>query len=74
MNIAELQPLLLVQSGGEVLKVSTIRSGTVTAEVVYPLQPRTTVREYTAEQVETNWKEPSKRMITNYERAWGVRT
>lgn len=73
MQTWDLVPNLLVQTkDNEILKVSTIYPNRVTAQVVYPLPPRTTVREYTPEQVAT-WREPSRAMLGKYERAWGFR-
>ena len=44
-----------------------------TAQVVYPLPARTTVREYTVQEIAT-WREPSAAMLARYERAWGFAT
>lgn len=73
MNITELVPRLLVQTPDlEILKVSSIYERHVTAEVVYPVPGRTTVRTYLPEQI-ARWKPPSKGMVTKYEWAWGLR-
>jgi hypothetical protein len=65
---------LLVQTPkNEVLKVSTVYPTYVTAEVVYPVPNRTTVRSYTLDQV-SEWREPSSVMVGKYERAWGLST
>jgi hypothetical protein len=61
------------EKDAKVLKVSTIYSPTlVTAEVVYPVPGRTTVREYTDADVR-KWREPSQAIIARYEIAWGYR-
>ena len=65
MNIADLQQGLVVQDGRTVLQVSTIYERYVTAQVVYPVPPRTTVRSYTAEHIAARWKPVSK---LNYQR------
>lgn len=72
VKIVDLQPNQLVQTAGnQVLKVSTIYGpDEVTAQVVYPAPPRTTVRRHTAADVAT-WREPSEHMVARYERAWG---
>lgn len=72
MRIDELQSLLLVTTpSNEVLKVSHVYDTTVTAEVVYPLPPRTQVRTLTAEDID-NLRPCSDRMQAKYEAAWGV--
>jgi hypothetical protein len=71
MKINELQQNLLVQTpANEVLQVSNIYETRVTAQVVYPLPPRTTVREYTVDQV-ARWKVASDHMVKKYEEVWG---
>jgi hypothetical protein len=71
MQVWDLIPNLLVQTPArEVLKVSTIYPDRVTAQVVYPVPPRTTVREFTLADVAT-WREPSDVMVSKCERAWG---
>lgn len=71
MKLEELHPNLLVQTPDRrVLKVSTIYETRVTAQVVYPIPGRTTVQEFTADEVEL-WREPSSQMIHRYEDAWG---
>jgi hypothetical protein len=73
-TVEMLSPMHLWQTpANEIVKVSNVyHADRVTAEVVYPLPPRTTVRAYTAAEV-ARWREPSKAMITKYERAWGFR-
>ena len=69
MKVNELHPILLVQSGRELLKVSTIyHDNRVSAELVYPVQPRTTMRFYSAAEVEA-WKPPSKILLNHYDDA-----
>ena len=69
MKVQELEPILLVQSGRELLKVSTIyHDNRVSAELVYPVQPRTTVRFYNAAEVE-GWTPPSKLLLDHYDNA-----
>ena len=69
MKVQELVPILLVQSGRELLKVSTIyHDNRVSAELVYPAPPRTTVRFYTAAQVES-WTPPSRLLLDRYDNA-----
>lgn len=71
MRISDLRENLLVQTPQrEVLKVSTIYDNRVTAQVLYPVPPRTTVCTYTAEEV-MGWREPTDAMIRKYEKAWG---
>lgn len=73
METTALKQNQLVQNGRELLKVSTIYSeNRVSASVVYPVPPRTTVRYYSAEQVEA-WREPTNQLIARYEIAWGYR-
>lgn len=70
--MTELEQGLLVQTPDhQVLKVSTVYDTGVTAQLVYPLPGRTTVREYTVGQVAT-WRDPSPQMLASYERAWGL--
>ena len=71
MQTWDLVPNLLVQTPRrEVLKVSTVYPNRCTAQVVYPVPARTTVREYTVKQIAT-WREPTRAMLDKYERAWG---
>ncbi len=74
MDVTELFENKLVQTRkNEVLKVSTIYSPTrVTAQVVYPIPGRTTVRTCTAQEVE-GWREPTDAIMAKYEIAWGYR-
>lgn len=76
MKMTDLSENLLVQNGRQVLKVSTIYpptqnggSGYVTAQVVYPVPPRTTVNPYLPDEVE-KWREPSDHMLARYKAAW----
>lgn len=68
----DLQRNLLVQTpANEVLKVSEFYDdGRVSAQLVYPVPPRTTVRFYTPDQVAT-WRVVSDVLLGKYERAWG---
>ena len=71
MRLDDLQPNLLVQTPlNEVLKVSTLLDGGATAQVLFPVPPRTTVRTYSEADI-ANWREPSAAMIKRYEKAWG---
>lgn len=56
----------------EMVKVSTVYEdeNRVTAQVVYPVPPRTTVRSYPAADV-ARWSEPTATQVRRYERAWG---
>lgn len=74
MRVHELSPGQLVAAGGRsrpwLLKVSTVYSDNlVTAEVVYPVPPRTTVGSYTAREVAA-WRQPSDELVALYDRAW----
>jgi hypothetical protein len=72
MELSELRPLLLVSTPAhEVLKVSEVYSLWATAELVYPIPPRTTVRSYRAGEV-ASWRPASDRMVARYEEAWGL--
>lgn len=74
METTELQLNLLVQDGRELLKVSEIYSqDRVSAQVLYPMPPRTTVRYYSARQV-AGWREPTNQLVAQYEKAWGFRS
>lgn len=64
----DLQPNLLVQIGSDLFKVSTLNEKSFTATLVYPLQPRTTVRSISYDVI---IREPSKQIINKYEDAWG---
>lgn len=56
----------------EMVKVSNhyTDEGRITAQVVYPVSPRTTVRSYTLSEAAL-WKSPSAAQMRKYERAWG---
>lgn len=72
MEISDLKQNLIVRddSRKETLKVSTIYSPTrVTAQVVFPVPQRTTVREYTGEQVQA-WREVTEREFNQYDQAY----
>lgn len=57
-------------AGRELVQVSTVyHADRVTATVVYPIPPRTTVRSYTAAEVAL-WTVPSDRMVRRYNKAW----
>lgn len=72
-NISDLRTGVLWQTPKhEVVKVSTVYPTRVTAEVVYPVPSRTTVREFTAEEVAA-WREPTDALFAKYEIAWGLR-
>jgi hypothetical protein len=80
MDITDLAQNQFVQLGRELLRVSNIYlpdhregggTGYVTAQLVYPLPPRTTVRSYTLDQIAA-FREPTKRIVTAYERAWAA--
>lgn len=74
MDTTDLQLNLLVQDGRELLKISEIYSPErVSAQIVYPMPPRTTVRYYNAGQI-AGWREPSTQLVARYEKAWGFRT
>lgn len=65
---------LLVQTPDrEVLKISEFYDATLTAQVLYPIPPRTTVRHYTYAEAD-NFQEPSAAMLKRYEDAWGFTT
>lgn len=51
MKLEELQPQQVVQDGRLLLKVSRIRGDAVTAQVIYPLPGRATVRAYGRDQI-----------------------
>lgn len=73
MNISDITPGLIVQNGGETLKVSTIYNDNhVTAQVVLPVPKRTTVKHYTAFDV-GGWRPVSDMIFDRYERAYGAR-
>lgn len=73
MTISDLHPGVLYQTPKrELVQVSTLYPARVTAQVVYPIPARTTVREYTAEEVAA-WKEPTDALFARYEIAWGYR-
>lgn len=72
MELSELRPLLLVSTPSrEVLKISRVTGSRVTAELVYPLPGRTTIRAYGPEEV-ASWSPASDRMVDRYEEAWGL--
>lgn len=64
----DLQPNLLVQIGSDLYKVSTLYLDLFTATHVYPLQPRTTVRQLSYDLI---MHEPSSQILRKYEDAWG---
>jgi hypothetical protein len=71
MNIADIRTNQLVQDGdGSLLKVSTVYLHRATAQLVYPVPQRTTVREFTEEQIGC-WSEPSDNLIAQYDAAYG---
>lgn len=63
---------LWITADGEMVKISThyIDEARITAQVVYPVPPRTTVRSYTLSEAAL-WKSPSTAQVRKYERAWG---
>jgi hypothetical protein len=68
-----LQPnTLWMTADNEMVKLSTVYAdeGRVTAQVVLPVPPRTTVRSYTLAAAAA-WKSPSTAQIRKYNRAWG---
>jgi hypothetical protein len=66
MTIDELRPGLIVQYGSETLKVSTIYGpDRVTAQVMMPVPPRTTVRAYNPTQV-AKWRPASAQAYNKY--------
>jgi hypothetical protein len=69
MMFDDLKPNMLVADGRTLLKISTVGRGHFTAQVVYPLPPRTQVRSYTAEQC-VAFSTPSHGMVAKYERAY----
>lgn len=70
MKVGELTPLLIVKDGRETLKVSEIYSPNhVSAEVVVPVPARTSVRHYTAEDVE-RWRTVTTKEYRRYNRLW----
>lgn len=69
MDIEELFPHRLVAYGSTLLKVSSIYNGYITAQVVYPVPPRTTVRAYLPQQI-MGFKEPGNTLVERYERAY----
>lgn len=67
MDLTDLYPNRLVQTRrGELLKVSTIYPGYVTAKVELPPQPRTTVRSYLPDEIRT-WRKPSRAILDEYD-------
>jgi len=70
MKINELRPNQLVCDGNTLIKISNVHDSEVTAQVLFPVPPRTTVRTYTAEQVWMLFREPGHRILTQYERAY----
>lgn len=71
MNIEDMKPGGLVADGRTLLKVSSVYNEYITAQVVFPLPPRTTVRSYTAEQITLLFSEPSDALIERADEAWG---
>ena len=63
---------LWITGDGEMVKISThyIDEARITAQVVYPVPPRTTVRSYALPEA-AQWKSPSAAQVRRYERAWG---
>lgn len=71
MDISDLRMNQLVRNGRELLKVGTVYSDDlVSAQVVYPIPPRTTVRFYTAAEAAA-WGRPSAQLVHKYDDAWG---
>lgn len=68
--ITELAPLLLMQRGGELYKVSTLYEDRFTAELIYPMPPRTTVRSFPLDE-RSLFCEPSTQILNKAEDAWG---
>lgn len=73
MRWDDLKPNRLVADGRTVLKISTVYPSMVTAQLVFPPPPHTTVRTYLADEV-ARWREPSDAMVARYEEAWGFRS
>jgi hypothetical protein len=72
MEMTDLRPNVLVQTpGNQLLKISTIYDTMVTAELVYPVPPRTTVRSYLPAAVK-KWREPTDAMVARYDTAWST--
>jgi len=71
MRMSDLVEHLVVSSGhGELVKVSTIYPDRyVTAEVVYPIPPRTTVRAYGPDAID-QWRPCSTAQYRRYVKAW----
>lgn len=63
---------LWMTSENEMVQLSNLylNEDRVTASVVFPIPPRTTVRSYTLK-VAASWKTPSAAQMRRYERAWG---
>ena len=68
---ADLHPLLLIQQARNVYKVSTLYTHGFTAELVYPVPRRTTVRMFPYDAlVSLNFTTASDTMVARYEAAW----
>lgn len=70
-NTLPLKTGQLFQVGRELYQVSEIYDGYLTAQQLYPLQERTTVRPVDKYIYTVVAKKPSKAIIAKYEQAWG---
>lgn len=72
ITLDDLRPQMIVQRGTELYQVSTVYENYVTATLVYPIPPRTTVCTITRTQLDRQaFTEPSAIQYSRYEQAWG---